>query len=346
MINLIQKNVTLCDKNWFKTGGPARFYAEPTNLEEFKQALAFAKNQKLEVFILGAGANVIISDQGFDGLVICPKLNEVTFDKLTKQTIESQELSLQECLVTAGAGTHFSDLINICFKNNVLGLEEFSGIPGTIGGAVFINLHFFKFLLSQFLVSATIISAENQESFAVGQNWFNFGYNQSALQERKFYLVDATFKLKTASDLEIAYAQGRNHEMIRYRTWRYPSQNTCGSFFRNFYESEVNLEINGKKMIFVAYYLDKLGFKGTLQSGQAIVSHQHANMLVTQPGATSTDLISLARTMQTQVLQEFGVLPQPECLLVGFKEYPLLTHSSPYTTTQKSQSVNKDKQPL
>lgn len=334
MINLIKTNVTLCDKNWFRTGGLARFYAEPTSLDEFKQALAFAKNQQLEIFILGAGANVLISDDGFDGLVICPKLTSVTFNKLN-----NQELDNQECLVTAGAGTHFSDLINICFKNNVLGLEEFSGIPGTIGGAVFINLHFFKFLLSQFLVSATVISAENQESFSVDQNWFNFGYNQSALQERKFYLVDATFKLKTANDLEVAYAQGRSHEMIRYRAWRYPSQNTCGSFFRNFYEHEVNLEVNSKKMIFVAYYLDKLGFKGTLQSGQAVVSHQHANMLVTQPGATSSDLISLARTMQAQVLQEFGILPQPECLLIGFKKYPLLTKEdwapAPDVTTSK-----------
>lgn len=313
-INLIQENIALNDKNWFKTGGPARFYSEPTCLNDFKAGLDFANQNKLNVFVLGAGANVLISDHGFNGLVIRPKLANLSFNKINNQ----------EILVTAGAGTHFSDLINACFKNNALGLEEFSGIPGTVGGAVFINLHFFKFLLSQFLVSATVINSQNQETLLVDQNWFNFGYNQSTLQDRNFYLIEATFKLKVASDLEIAYAQGRSHEMIRYRTWRYPSQNTCGSFFRNFHENEVTLEVNDKKMIFVAYYLDKLGFKGTLQAGKAQVSHQHANMLVTQDGATSSDLINLAKTMQTKVYQEFGIIPMPECLLIGFDNYPLL----------------------
>lgn len=312
---MIQNNVPLSDKNWFKTGGKARYYSEPTNLTEFKNALAFAQTNHLETFILGAGANVLISDDGFDGLVICPRINYVNFN----------HASPSEILVTAGAGTHISDLINLCFDHNTLGLEEFSGIPGTVGGAVFINLHFFKFLLSQFLISATVINAKNQETLIVDQNWFNFGYNQSTLQDRNFYLVDATFKLKTATDLEVAYAKGRSHEMIRYRTWRYPAKNTCGSFFRNFHDDEVNLEIDGKKMIFVAYYLDKLSFKGTLKIGQASVSHQHANMLVTQAGATSSDLITLARTMQTKVLEQFGIIPAPECLLIGFKNYPLIT---------------------
>lgn len=313
-IGLIQENVPLADKNWFKTGGRARFYSAPGTLAEFKAALEFASQKKLEIFILGAGANVLISDKGFNGLVIHPKLTDVSFN----------QINTQEVLVTAGAGTHFSDLINLCFENNTLGLEEFSGIPGTVGGAVFINLHFFKFLLSQFLVSATVINSQNQETLLVDQNWFDFGYNQSKLQNRFFYLVDATFKLKTASDLEVAYAKGRSHEMIRYRAWRYPAKNTCGSFFRNFHEAEVSLEVDQKKMIFVAYYLDKLGFKGTLKVGNAGVSHQHANMLVTQDGATSHDLITLAKLMQTQVQQAFGITPQPECLLIGFETYPLL----------------------
>ncbi len=330
---MIKTNVTLSDKNWFRTGGLAKFYAEPTNLAEFKTALAFANTNHLEIFVLGAGANVLISDDGFDGLVICPKIANVSFNKLNDQAV----------LVTAGAGTNFGDLINTCFDNNTLGLEEFSGIPGTVGGSVFINLHFFKFLLSQFLVSATVISHKNQETLTVDQNWFNFGYNQSKLQDRNFYLVDATFKLKTASDLEVAYAKGRSHEMIRYRAWRYPAKNTCGSFFRNFHEDEVSLEVDGKKMIYVAYYLDKLGFKGTLKAGNAIVSHQHANMLVTQAGATSSDLINLARTMQAQVLQEFGVLPQTECLLIGFKEYPLLTQKN-WAPLSNPAGSNKDTQ--
>lgn len=315
---MIKENISLKNKTWFQTGGPAKFYTEPKNPEEFKQALEFATTNKQEIFILGRGANILVSDEGFDGLVIHPQLKDVTFDKKENG----------EVLVTAGAGTDFADLINTCFDNNVLGLEEFSGIPGTVGGAVFINLHFFKFLLSQFLVSATIIDKKNFKTFDVDQNWFNFGYNQSTLQDRNFYLLNATFKLKSANDLEVAYAKGRSHEIIRYRSWRYPSTHTCGSFFRNFHDSEVTLKSGNKKMIYVAYYLDKVNTKGSLQVGGAVVSHQHANMIVNSDNATTSDIVNLARTMQQKVFDEFGVLPKPECLLVGFKDYPLMRNTN------------------
>ncbi|HLB40170.1 MAG TPA: hypothetical protein VJJ83_00120, partial [Candidatus Babeliales bacterium] len=158
----------------------------------------------------------------------------------------------------------------------------------------------------------------------VEQDWFNFGYDQSQLQQHQHYLISATFKLKTVTPLQAAFAQGRAHEIRRYRAHRYPKQNTCGSFFRNFHPQEVKLLINQKPMIFTAYYLDKLGVKGSLQIGDAQVSHQHANMLVNLGQATTQDLISLAREMQQRVYAEFSIVPQPECILVGFKEYPLL----------------------
>ena len=141
---------------------------------------------------------------------------------------------------------------------------------------------------------------------------------------KTYYLIDATFKLKKVTDIETAYAQGRRVEIIRHRENRYPTKNTCGSFFRNFHDHEVTFISNGKKMIYVAYYLDKIGVKGQLRIGDAIVSYQHANMLVNQGTATSTDIINLARTMQEMVKKEYGIIPQPECRLIGFKEYPLL----------------------
>ena len=130
---------------------------------------------------------------------------------------------------------------------------------------------------------------------------------------KQHYLLDATFKLKRATDIETSFAQGRRIEIIRHRESRYPRKNTCGSFFRNFLDHEVTLMSNGKKMIYVAYYLDKIGVKGQLLVGDAIVSYQHANMLVNQGSATSTDIINLARTMQEMVKKEFGITPQPEC---------------------------------
>ncbi|CAN5139788.1 UDP-N-acetylmuramate dehydrogenase [soil metagenome] len=307
---LIQTNIPLHDKNWFATGGPAAYFAQPATAQEFQEALTFAREHSLQIFILGKGANILISDQGFDGLVIQPQLTGM-------QIIDEQ-------LVKAGAGVSMHDLIEYCLAHNLLGLEEFSGIPGTVGGSVYINLHYFQFLLEQFLINATVIHAKTGALETVGPEWFKFGYDESRLQEKEYYLVDATFKLKKCTELETAFANGRRVEIIRHRQSRYPTKNTCGSFFRNFHDHEVTLTSNGKKMIYVAYYLDKMGVKGQLQVGNAIVSYQHANMLVNQGTATSGDLINLARTMQEMVYKGYGIIPQPECQLIGFKEYPLL----------------------
>lgn len=309
---LIQQNISLSDKNWFRTGGNARYYCQPTTSKEFSQSLLFAQSNNLDIFVLGQGANVLISDEGFDGLVIHPKIEQISHVLQNNHTAQ----------VTAGAGTIFNDLIEYCFKNNLLNLEEFSGIPGTVGGSVYINLHYYEFFLAQFLLQATVINKHTGTTEIVNKSWFEFGYDISKLHAKDYYLIDATFTTKQATDLEIAYARGRKSEMIRHRSRRFPTTNTCGSFFRNFLPDEV--ATTEKKLIYVAYYLDKIGVKGELQVGDAIVSYQHANMIVNRGAATSSNIINLAQLMQSMVHKEFNITPQPECQLIGFKQNPLL----------------------
>ena len=311
---LIQTNVPLADKNWFGTGGPAKFYCEPRTTAEFQEVIGYANTHNLDIFMLGQGANILISDAGFDGIVIRPSLTSIEIASTNDGTSS----------VKADAGVTMPDLINYCLSHNLLGLEEFSGIPGTVGGSVYINLHYFEFLLASFLVSADVIHKQNGTLQTVDAQWFNFGYNDSALHKKDYFLVNATFKLTNATDEQTAFAKGRRQEIIRHRAHRYPQVRTCGSFFRNFFAHEVKLEIENKKIIFVAYYLDKIGVKGSLRSGNALVSHQHANMIVNVGGATSSDIITVAHTMQQLVQEKFGILPQPECQLIGFKKYPLL----------------------
>ncbi len=313
-VPLIQEKVSLKDKNWFFTGGNASYYVEPSDIDGFIFALDFAKKNNHKVFVLGQGANILINDKDFDGLVIKPQLKYISI----------KDFDDEYSLITAASGVVFQDLINKCLENNLIGLEEFSGIPGTVGGSVYINIHYFEFLLSQFLHSATVIEKSTGKILMVDNAWFNFGYNNSTLQSKQYYLIDATFKLKNADIFKIAYAKGRRDEIIRHRVKRYPNKGTCGSFFRNFYEDEVTLESGGKKMIHVAYYLDKIGIKGMLRVGDAIVSYQHANMIVNLGAATTTDIITLVRQIQQMVKDQYGIVPKPECQLIGFKEYPLL----------------------
>ena len=307
----IQENIPLKDKNWFKTGGPARYFCEPTTTQDFKDALSFAKKNNLEIFVLGEGANIVISDDGFDGLVIHPQKTDPIFNQETG-------------MVTASAGTHMDDLIEQTLNNNLTDLEIFSLIPGTVGGSVYINLHYFEAFISNYLVNAQIISTTTGSIKTVDKDWFAFGYDSSKLMEKEYYLVSATFKLTKASDTQTAFAKGRRFEIIRHRQSRYPKENTCGSFFRNFHDDEVSLLYEGKKMRFVAYYLDKIGVKGSERVGGVQVSSQHANMLVSNSHGTSTDIVKLARILQEKVQKQFNIIPKPECIFVGFKEYPLL----------------------
>ena len=310
---LIRTNIPLQDKNWFKTGGNAQFFAEPRTIAEFQAALQCAQGHKLALFMLGQGANILVSNEGFKGLVIRPQLTEITV----------QEICSDQVLITAGAGATVDEVIAWCLDHHLIGLEEFSGIPGTIGGSVFINLHYYDFMLSDFIVQGTVIDKMGIVQ-TVQPEWFNFGYDHTILHNEEHYVVSATFKLKKVSPMEIAYARGRRAEIIRHRAKRYPTQNTCGSFFRNFHDHEVTMTIGGKKIIYAAYYLDKVGIKGALSVGDAHVSHQHANMIINGGSATSVDIMSVARLMQHRVQEEFGLILQPECRLVGFESYPLL----------------------
>jgi len=311
---LIETHMPLADKNWFSTGGAAEFFCEPSSVQELQDAVSFAYQHNALITLLGKGANSLICDDGVQGMVISPRISDLSH-RSGGDAI---------AFVTAGAGVTLDDLITYCFSHNLLGLEEFSGIPGTIGGAVYINLHYFEYLLSQFLVRATVLDMQTDQMHEVDVSWFAFGYNTSMLHAGQHILVDATFRVYKADAVtDLFYAQGRRDEMIRHREKRYPSRNTCGSFFRNFHEDEVHHEVNGRKAIWVAYYLDKIGVKGTLRVGDAMVSHQHANMIVNCGAATSADIIGVARGMQELVQNEFGIIPQPECRLIGFAEYPL-----------------------
>lgn len=311
----LRKDISLADKNWFKTGGAAEWFCEPDTADAFAAATSWAHEQSLPLFLLGSGANILISDTGFDGLVIRPRMCSIEIT----QRIE------QDVFVRAGAGATMDELTEWCLANNVLGLEEFSGIPGTVGGSVYINLHYFEFLLSQFLHTARVVCRTTGKLQEVDTAWFNFGYNRSTLQERNWLLADATFKLRSATDCAVSHARGRREEIVRHRARRYPVARTCGSFFRNFHEDEVTHIVAGKKMIYSAYYLDNVGVRDGLTVGGAHVSPQHANMIVTQPGATSADVIGVAREMQKRVRDAYGIILRSECELIGFPSYPLMT---------------------
>jgi len=309
----ITQYVSLANKNWFCTGGSARWYSEPQTIQECSEAIVWAHMHTIPLFFLGLGANTLVSDNGFDGLVI----------KIGIKTITIRE-DADSVFVTAGAGTSIEELIQYSLAHNAIGMEEFSGIPGTVGGSVFINIHYFEFFIARFLTQAQLVNIVDGSICTVDKEWFNFGYDYTTLHTKPYAVISATFALKKCTATESAYAAGRSYEIIRHRTHRYPSVYTCGSFFKNFDEKDITVLINGKKITAVAYYLDKLGLKGTLICGGASVSTKHANMIVSSPLATTADIVAVARIMQQSVYEAYGLMPQSECRFLGFDKNPLL----------------------
>lgn len=290
--------------NWFGTGGDAKLFCVPESHSEFREAVEFANQNNLDIFVLGEGANILISDEGFDGLVIKPEFNKI-------------ELIGRE-FVRADAGVSFDKLIEFSLGSKLTGLEELSGIPGTVGGAAYINIHFFDLLLSDFLFKAKVLKRKTAEIIDVDNSWFEFGYDKSKLQQKEFYLLNADFKVIESDEGGLRKAVERRNEIIKYRKEKYPSENTCGSFFRNLEPDEAPENKNGEKIIHAAYFLDNL--KGKLSVGGAEVSSKHANMIENNKQAKSADIFNLAVKMKAFAREKFGVNLTPECQFLGFRE--------------------------
>lgn len=318
-LGLVGEQVDLKQYNWFGLGGLARYFSEPKTLGELTEVISWSKNQSLVIRLLGQGANVLISDSGFNGLIIKLALFEMAHEDYDDEFV----------LLSASAGCSLESVISYMFdRAKCVGLEEFSGIPSSIGGALFINLHYFEFLISMFVLRATVYDIKNAEMKTVDREWFKFGYDDSIMKrDRNFILINATFKLKKADPVAVAFAQGRNVEIIRHRRSRYPSEKTCGCFFKNFSSEDQNVLLNGegKKILAAGYYIDQLGLKGTLSRGHSFISPKHANMITHDGEGTATEIIEIARTVQKEVFKAFRLYLEPECELIGFDNYPLYT---------------------
>lgn len=314
---IIQENIVLDSYTWFGVGGAARYFCAPVQEEEFTEACAFAREHSIPLHILGGGANVLISDSGVDGVVVHPGHTKIEVAPCPNDSAY--------CLITAGAGAEMQAVIDTALSAHAIGLEVFSGIPGTVGGAVYINLHYFEAFLADFFVQGTVIDSKTGEVTVRDAAWFCFGYDTSIVQEKKVIVYDATFRVRKGTAEETAYARGRRDEIIRQRQRRYPKERTCGSFFQNCTKDAPYLHhIQGTPVRSIAWYLDRLGIKGTLAENGARVSVQHANMFVTEETATARDVIRLACRIQQMMQEHFGFMPQPECQFIGFSDYPLL----------------------
>jgi UDP-N-acetylmuramate dehydrogenase len=295
----IQKNVVLAPYTTYKIGGPADLFIEVATWSELLDALNYAQNENIPYFVLGTGANILISDKGFRGLVI----------KNSYKTI-----SLEDSLLTVGSGALVKDVIEFTKNLGYSGFEHFAGIPSTIGGALWQNLHFLNpertgtaYIESIVLEAHTWNKLTGQENILKKED-FQFGYDTSVLHQGNDVVIDATFTL-TKLDKEII--EDRIQKNLAWRSERHPPVDTepsCGSVFKK-------LEYKGET-IAAAKLMDEAGLKG-YRSGDVIVSLKHPNFLTHTGKGTAADVLTIIKHVQEVVYEKFGVLLETEIGLIG-----------------------------
>src|SRR4030042_1574922 len=316
----IQKNIPLAPYTTFRIGGAARFFCEAKSEEDILEALKFAKEKSLPVFVLGGGSNVLVSDKGFDGLVL---------------KISNLQFQISNLRIICDSGCLLGKIVKESVTAGLTGLEWAAGIPGTIGGAVRGNAGAYGGSMSKNVESVKALKILNSKSEALNNFKFQisnfktedceFNYRDSIFKQNpNLIILSVKLKLKKGDK---AKSERKVKEILAKRKVKQPTDfPSAGSFFKNpitkdkklikEFEKDTGLKIKDSK-IPAGYLIDQLDLRGKKISG-AMVSEKHANFIVNTGNATAEDVVMLAAIIKTKVRNKFGIQLQEEVQMVGF----------------------------
>ncbi len=294
----LRTGVALAPYTTFRIGGPADLFLVTSTPQELVSALTAARDLGIPHFLLGRGANLLVADAGFRGLVIKSEVGGVEFPGGNR--------------VCAGSGVDvFPHLILETVARGLGGLHHYVGIPSTVGGAMWQNLHFLSpeperertVFLEEVVESAEVLTQEGERT-RVDRDYFRFGYDYSILHDRRDTVLSVTFALEEGEETDLRRVMRENLAWRNERhpdLWLYPS---AGSIFK---------KVEG---VGAGRLIDECGLKGTVHGG-AQIFHKHANIIVNLGGATAADVLTLVELARTKVLRETGHDLTPEIGMVG-----------------------------
>jgi UDP-N-acetylmuramate dehydrogenase len=304
----IQENVLLKDYTTLEIGGPARYFVEVRTPHELTQAIKYAKENNLEYFILAGGSDLLISDDGFNGLVV-------------KCNLEGSSYG-EEGRASSDAAVNLHGFVNLMNSQGLAGIEKLAGIPGTVGGAIYGNAGAFGQTISDKLLKVKIL-IDGKERWKTKEE-LKFDYRESILKEHKDWVIikaEFQFDLVAPEDLEKT-----SKEVLETRAQKYTPGIKCpGSFFKNLIIERLpeNLQKDMPKDYYgkvpAWWFLEKVGAKGATRGKIKIADH-HANLFTNLGGGTAADFFTLAQEYKDKVKEKFGIELEPEVQLVGFKE--------------------------
>ena len=295
----LRRDVVLAPYTTFKIGGPADFFVEVHSADELAEAIGIARAYDVPHFLLGVGANIVIGDRGIRGLVIRNAARRIA-------------VRPEACQVWAESGAIvFPDVIEQAMQAGLSGLEHYVGIPSTVGGALWQNLHFLApppkrertMFLEEVLLEADLLTQDN-ERHTVGVDYFDFGYDYSILHVRDDVVLSATFQLEPGDEARMREIMAAN---LEWRALRHPPLDTepsVGSIFK---------KIEG---IGAGRLIDECGLKGSCIGG-VVVTHRHANIMINRGGARASDVQALIAYVQEVVERQTGYRLETEIAFIG-----------------------------
>jgi UDP-N-acetylmuramate dehydrogenase len=288
----IRSNVSLKGLTTWKVGGAAQWYLEPHTIAETQSGLAWARLNDLPITIIGAGSNLLISDRGLVGLVICTRHLRHVATQFEHETRS----------IVADAGKMVASLAWQAARRGWGGMEWAAGIPGTLGGAVVMNAGAHGHSTQEILVSADVLNLDGSIETLTALN-LGYSYRTSNLQSSSRIVISAKFKLQAASDPEEIKA--RTYRDLEKRHSKQPyDRPSCGSVFRN------------PTPEYAAALIESVGLKG-YKIGDAEVSTLHANFIINSKDATASDIRELIYYVQSQVKARYSIELEPEVKMLG-----------------------------
>lgn len=350
----IQKDVPLAPLTTFKIGGKARFFVRAESEDEVIQAFNFIKKNDFEIFVLGGGSNVLISDNGFDGLVLQIGLKGISMIQNNDEIVK----------IKAEAGEDWDEFVEFCVNKNLAGLECLSGIPGFVGGTPIQNVGAYGQEVSETIISVRVFDRKSKEILEFSNTECQFEYRQSIFntkEQDRFIVLSVTYALKQDGEPKIVYKDLQNYfgdkkptlketreAVLKIRSAKSMvidendiNSQSAGSFFKNpiisfekfeeIKESIIRKSLIGKDeeipffkidekriKIPAAWIIEKSGFHKGFEMGNAGLSSNHTLAIINRGNANADEVLQLMNEIQTKVKVNFNVPLKPEPIFIGF----------------------------
>ena len=288
----------------FRIGGPADWFLAARTHDQLVAALRIANELSLPCFLLGGGSNLLVSDDGFRGLVVKNAIDDVEFDGSTARV---------------GCGADYLTFIQRCRDESLAGLAYAAGIPGSVGGAIYGNAGCYGQDIGSRTIECTVCTPEGGGVETLPAAWFQFAYRDSRLKREPRALLSCVLRLERGDAKAIAAEIDEKLEIRRVKHPQWRLEPTAGSYFKNLppgFQASGLPHSPGTQRVPAGVLLDACHCRG-LRIGDAMVFAKHANILVNAGRATATDVLTLAEVMKARVRAKFGVELEEEVMFLG-----------------------------